>query len=257
MALSGPMARRISFRMRVVTGRVTRRGMDLSPIISRHSALMEATADWNRRVGGDGEPADRAGKAAQRIVLVTRVAADTGEAAGMEGLHEQGADPSDECGQISVRHPGGVRGKVKPRPLARRDDIKPRRNAIGIAGEEDAEAAGKIGLNGVVPRLGGGFSSHPFLDLIEGGGILPRHPDDPIPLVVRHAHIHRVGSSAAHPVFSRILIPHRHGKPYSLWGHRWNPIPSRLKLFARCVASRIPETLQPMACLTESRKAGR
>lgn len=107
----------------------------------------------DRRGGGKGrhgEPANGAGETSQGIAFVAGVFLDAGEAAGMEGLHEQGADATDECGHVAVGDPRSFIGKVESGVIARSDIGKPRWDAIRITGEEDTEAFGKEALEGVI-----------------------------------------------------------------------------------------------------------
>jgi hypothetical protein len=52
-----------------------------------------------------------------------------------------------------MRNPRGIGGEIKSRPFARCNNTEPRRNAIGITGEQNSEATGKVCLEGVVLRL--------------------------------------------------------------------------------------------------------
>jgi hypothetical protein len=71
----------------------------------------------------------------------------------MEGLHEQRPYASNECRQIRMRHPGSICREVEPGPLTRRDNFEPRWDSIRITGEQNPEPAGKVSLDGVVPRI--------------------------------------------------------------------------------------------------------
>ena len=106
--------------------------------------------------GGDGEPADGAGEAAEGICLVAGVVAHAGEAAGVEGLHEEGADAADEGGEVCVDDPGCLVGEEEAGVIAGVDFAKPWGDAIWVSGEEDAEAFPEVFLEAVAGQGGGG-----------------------------------------------------------------------------------------------------
>ena len=68
----------------------------------------------------------------------------------MESLHEEGPNTSHHGGKISVSHPRCFIWHVESRSVTGCDFLEPRWNAIGISGEEDAEAFGEVLLEGVV-----------------------------------------------------------------------------------------------------------
>jgi len=104
--------------------------------------------------GRDGEPADGPRQPAERIALVARMTADSGKAAGVQGLHQQRADPADQSGHVGMGDPWGLIGKVESRLVTCRDGSQPWRNATGIAGEEDPKTFRKVFLEDVVPQAG-------------------------------------------------------------------------------------------------------
>ena len=68
----------------------------------------------------------------------------------MKGLHQEGADPAHEGGEVGVRDPRGFIREVKAGFIAFFDGGQPRGDSIRISREEDAKSFREVALQGVV-----------------------------------------------------------------------------------------------------------
>jgi hypothetical protein len=71
------------------------------------------------------------------------VRANTGKAAGVEGLHQQCAHTTDECAEVGMHDPCCIIREIKPAAFARCNGFEPWRISARVSAEKRAKSAGE------------------------------------------------------------------------------------------------------------------
>ena len=111
------------------------------------SLAHDLTATRERR---DGEPANRSGKAAKRVLFVSGVIAHAGQRGRVKGLHEQGPDSANECAKVAVDDPRCVGWHIEPGLVATRNNLKPWRCAAGVSRQQSSKSLREVLLECVI-----------------------------------------------------------------------------------------------------------